>query len=342
MDCFSFHSSPVIVSNVMEALVSASTLQFLEISSAIKIQSCFRMFCERRAFLSCVKSIILIQRVFRGYLARNFVERLKGKMFCDYEASVYEYYASRIQACFRGYYVRCYVDNFYARRSYVKQTLKASNEVRMVAAEHLRLQKESDFVHQVDSQYHRYRAATEKLRFLTSTISCDSVYRRPCDVSSAVTVYGTHVENDIRYNSTIADRRELEQSIQKRVLEFSKRRENDAVPPPDPCHARSFTQISSRDSAGFDEKGKGKMYFTVKTGAWNRSNVDGCSLPSIVGPTSVDYVVPPRISPHFCVEDLSTTYDLEKEKLKKIVDAKEMHLMHSGKRFVVTSLGRTS
>ncbi|CBH18042.1 IQ calmodulin-binding motif containing protein, putative [Trypanosoma equiperdum] len=322
-----------LVSSVMDAFVGASERQFKEIDAACKIQSLYRMWRERCAYRRIRNAALNVQRLYRGHLDRRRVLETRALNAALHEGSVYEYYASLIQACFRGYYVRRYVDNFYARRSYVQMTVKASDAVREAAEVQLKEQQEREAAEKIRRRDLRYKRATEKLHYITSTLNCGGIYKRPTDISSATTIYGTCVEDDIRNGSKAVRRPQLETTVRNRLKMASvsarKERGEWGRRPP----ASQDLQQAGGDTG---EKTDSMMYFTVTSGAWNRSGVKGCSLPPIRGPDEVDAVKCNVVS-HCCIEDFLSTYDEEKLKIERSVDKKEIELAHKKQRFTVSA-----
>lgn len=158
---------------------------------AEKVQCVFRMFRERRTYKRTLRAILSVQRIFRAYVARNRVKRLQEKDELTYVESCFHYYASRIQAVFRGYYSRKYVDDYYARRAYIFSVAARSDEVLQDAIHQRLVSDKEDAEAQQKKEKAAYTKATEQVHFILSTVGCSGVYRRwPLDDFSRVELQG--------------------------------------------------------------------------------------------------------------------------------------------------------
>nr|CCC95608.1 unnamed protein product [Trypanosoma congolense IL3000] len=323
-------SCPRLVVAVMDALGAASASYLNEVMAACKIQSTYRMWRERRAYCRLCSAALCIQRVYRGHWDRRRVEMMRQDIATLHERCVYEYYASLIQACFRGYYVRRYKDNFYARRHYIQLTVRASEAVRGAAALELEEQQTREDAEKVNMRLKDYRGATEKIHFMTSTMSLDSIYRRPMDTYSVPTIYGTYVEDDIRRNSSLVRRPELEMTVRTRLKMAAKKAKEASGEWGRRPHDTTMEHTPDKGESADDS---GKMMFTVTSGAWNRCGVKGCSLPSING-VGKGYAVRCNVSSHCCTENFLSTNDEESKKIALLVDKKEIELLHKKQRFI--------
>lgn len=145
---------------------------------AEKVQCVFRMFRERRAYQRTLRAILSLQRIFRAYVARNTVKTQQESDEIEYEKNCFHYYASRIQAVFRGYYSRKYVDDYYARRAYIFSVAARSDDVLQNAILQRLVRDKEDDEAQQKKEESVYTKATEKVHFILSTVECSGVYRR--------------------------------------------------------------------------------------------------------------------------------------------------------------------
>ncbi|RNE95651.1 putative spermatogenesis-associated protein 17-like [Trypanosoma rangeli] len=195
---------PQLVSSLMGMIADAYDLQQLELCAARTIQSAYRMWRQYGAYRVVKRAVVCLQRVYRGHMQRKRAIQRREQAEEAHERAVYEYYATRIQACFRGYYVRSHMDNFYARKLYIEETVKASLQVQEMATQLFHEQVERDTETRRLQQEKSYKEATEKLRHLVSTVSVSGIYRRPMVPCLTMSVYGTCVEDDIRRNGEAA------------------------------------------------------------------------------------------------------------------------------------------
>eukprot|EP00796_Vickermania_ingenoplastis_P008104 gene8104-5640_t len=167
---------------------------------AEKIQATFRMYRQRRAYLAIRRSVIGMQRVFRGHVTRVEMKQECAGQDEGFEMACFNYYATRIQAVFRGYYSRKYVDDYYARRAYIRTVAAHSEAVRQMA-EQQRLANENhgceDHREKMEAEYIK---AAEQVHFMLSTVGKRGVYRR-C------------VEDDIRKNAQRVRREERAKEV---------------------------------------------------------------------------------------------------------------------------------
>lgn len=163
---------------VIASQQQAYSMADFESFCAAKIQSVFRMCRERQTYQRIRCAIVAIQRVFRAYVERKKINVQREEEELQYEISCFHYYATRIQAVFRGYYSRKYVDDYYARRAYIFAVAAQSDRV-LQNAIHQRLvsDAESDLAQCVKEET-AYTKATQQVHFILSTVGCSGVYRR--------------------------------------------------------------------------------------------------------------------------------------------------------------------
>ncbi|GLD58296.1 spermatogenesis-associated protein 17 isoform X1 [Lates japonicus] len=112
-----------------------------ENQAATRIQSWFRA-CKVRAYLSHLhKKAIIIQKIWRGFTARARFRQMVKAAYFIMKMNFYEEMAVRIQRRWRGFFVRRYIHNFYARKSYLEGLSRKNELVRRELDEHEELQK---------------------------------------------------------------------------------------------------------------------------------------------------------------------------------------------------------
>lgn len=201
---------------VLDALQVASDTAEFENFCAEKIQATYRMFRQRRSYQSSRRCIIAMQRVYRGHLRRNEVHRNCEGDNMSFEEACFHYYATRIQAIFRGYYCRKYVDDYYARRAYIRRVAADSEMVRTQAAELREEQELENSKARQEKSNLAYVRATERVHFMLSTVGRSGVYRRCAEPTGASTKpFGSNVESDIRENTRRVRREEREKEIRR-------------------------------------------------------------------------------------------------------------------------------
>ncbi|KEG09439.1 putative spermatogenesis-associated protein 17-like [Trypanosoma grayi] len=331
---------PQLVTSIIEGLARASALQASETDAALKVQAAYRMWRDRRSYQQKKSAVVCMQRMYRGHMQRKRVMGLREIADLSHERAVYEYYAARIQACFRGFYVRRYVDNFYARKRYIERTMKVSADVRDMGAQMLEEQILQATVTRLSHKDESYREATEKLHHMLSTVSVSGVYRHPVEPTAAETIYGTKVEDDIRRHTAAVRRPQHVRKVRERLKAFATEGKRDATSLV-PATKHDSTKYSQPQAGDVDKGQDNIMHFTVLHGAWNRRHVEGCSLPPIAGASAETKKGATRsVVSHSCIEDFSPLYDTESAELARRVDTKGMQALHGSKPFVVPTTKR--
>ncbi|KAG5464258.1 hypothetical protein LSCM1_00439 [Leishmania martiniquensis] len=185
VDIFSGHYSRItpaygcsLVKAVLRALEDADAHAPAELNAAVTIQATFRMYRHRKAFLTVRHHACLIQRVYRGYITRKHleVERATVRQMA-YLQAVFDMFATRIQACYRGYQSRKTRSNYYAQQAYLKAVTALSSEV--LAQAH-NTQVEQDAVRNAEARQLQellYARRTARMHYMVSTCSLPSVYQ---------------------------------------------------------------------------------------------------------------------------------------------------------------------
>ncbi|XP_044058727.1 spermatogenesis-associated protein 17 isoform X2 [Siniperca chuatsi] len=150
-----------------------------ENQAATRIQSWFRA-CKVRAYLSHLhKKAIIIQKIWRGFTARARFRQMVKAAYFIMKMNFYEEMAVRIQRRWRGFFVRKYIHNFYARKSYLEGLSRKNELVRRELDELEKLQKrERDCLEMVKEQTAMVYQA-HRLHHLLSTKQCPGVFNSP-------------------------------------------------------------------------------------------------------------------------------------------------------------------
>ncbi|XP_059202570.1 spermatogenesis-associated protein 17 [Centropristis striata] len=173
-----FDISPVCLGHI-SMWIYTTDLSYRENQAATRIQSWFRG-CKLRAYLSHLhKKAIIIQKIWRGFTARARFRQMVKAAYFIMKKNFYEEMAVRIQQTWRGFFVRKYVHNFYARKSYLEGLSRKNELVRRELHELEELQKrERDCVEMVKVQSARVFQA-HRLHHLLSTKQCPGVFNSP-------------------------------------------------------------------------------------------------------------------------------------------------------------------
>uniref|UniRef100_A0A665SXS1 Spermatogenesis associated 17 n=1 Tax=Echeneis naucrates TaxID=173247 RepID=A0A665SXS1_ECHNA len=150
-----------------------------ENQAATRIQSWFRA-CKVRAYLSHLhKKAIIIQKIWRGFTARARFRQMVKAAYFIMKMNFYEEMAVRIQRRWRGFFVRKYIHNFYARKSYLEGLSRKNELLRRELDELEELQKrERDCLEKIKEQTAMVYQA-HRLHHLLSTEQCPGVFNSP-------------------------------------------------------------------------------------------------------------------------------------------------------------------
>ncbi|EKF29082.1 hypothetical protein MOQ_007150 [Trypanosoma cruzi marinkellei] len=324
---------PQLVASLMEAMAHASSLQHVELSAAITIQSFYRMWRDRRSYRVLRSAVVCLQRMYRGHMHRKRVAELREEAEASHERAVYEYYATRIQACFRGYYVRCRINDFYAKKFYIEHTVSVSSHVQEMANKMLQDRLQEELERRRSKQEQAYKEATEKLHHLISTTCVSGIYRRPVIPCSTVTVYGTSVENDIRNNSGAALRLQHKRRLRETLKKVVSDRRKDGMGAAT-ITDEDFKKSHSKCTGDKNEAEGNVSKSSTLRGAWNRSGIERLSLPPIKTTVGSGNKYLGKIVSHSCIDEFEPMYDTNSAALRRCVDAKEIEALHGKKPFV--------
>ncbi|KAL7695848.1 IQ calmodulin-binding motif containing protein [Lotmaria passim] len=169
-----------LVNSVLQALEDASLCASVELHAAVKIQATFRMHQQATIFREVRRKACTIQRMFRGYSTRKHLENERATaQKLAYLKTVFDVFATRIQACYRGYASRKMRSNYYAQQAYI-HTVTARAAAVLEDAHRARV--EQDKLRTAESQRVQalsYARRTAQMHHTISTCSIPSVYQRP-------------------------------------------------------------------------------------------------------------------------------------------------------------------
>ncbi|XP_062276734.1 spermatogenesis-associated protein 17 [Scomber scombrus] len=147
--------------------------------AATQIQSWFRA-CKVRAYLSHLhKKAIIIQKIWRGFTARARFRQMVKAAYFIMKMNFYEEMAVRIQQRWRGYFVRKYIHNFYARKSYLEGLSMKNKLVRRQLDELEELQQRERYCLEIVKEQTAKVYQAHRLHHLLSTKQCPGVFNSP-------------------------------------------------------------------------------------------------------------------------------------------------------------------
>ena len=102
----------------------------IEKKAAISIQTTFRMYLILTMFKTTKRAVMNIKRIWKGFKIRMMFLKLMREEKRRMQLVFFNSMASIIQKIFRGYYVRKYKHDFYARKTYLNKVAEKNQEVR--------------------------------------------------------------------------------------------------------------------------------------------------------------------------------------------------------------------
>jgi len=165
--------------DILSSLRAIEETRIRENEAVIKIQSWFRS-QQIQAFLRFLhQSAGLIQKTYRGYAGRRvFREKVQNELN-NIRQAYYDQMTTKIQSRWRGFYVRKYKFDFYARKRYLNALLIKNESVR----EHLnkvKIEKEKELENQLaDKELAATLYENRKNHYLLSTQVSRGIYNSP-------------------------------------------------------------------------------------------------------------------------------------------------------------------
>ena len=153
--------------------------RYLELNACLKIQKNARKrICERRSRL--LKEICLeIQRHFRGFLARDLLEKNVQDLSNEMNAQFFDYHAIIIQKHWQGYKCRRNKLDYHERRKYLQMIKHRNEETLIKLQEYSRcVQYELERQNELESRK-EFNKIANNLHHLVSTSTIPGVYNNP-------------------------------------------------------------------------------------------------------------------------------------------------------------------
>ncbi|XP_029114602.1 spermatogenesis-associated protein 17 isoform X1 [Scleropages formosus] len=163
----------------IEGIKEEHVIENREHSAAVRLQSWFRG-CQVRARLRLLhRKATIIQKVWRGFRARNQFRQMVKKAYFVMKMNFYNEMAIRIQRRWRGYYVRKYIHNYYALKRYLEGLTIKNEQVRKDLEEFAELQRREMERLAREREGQRKCLQAQRLHFLLSTEQCPGVFNSP-------------------------------------------------------------------------------------------------------------------------------------------------------------------
>ncbi len=150
-----------------------------ETHAATVIQSYYRMYVVRRGLRRLNEKAVVIQKVYRARLAKKEHKRRLQQHVISLRVNYFNAHATCIQKHFRAFMSRKYKHDFYARKQYIAEVTRRSEQV----VDEMRATYKRQLVHEETQRLQESERAFEKvvgkLHHLISTESCPSIFNSP-------------------------------------------------------------------------------------------------------------------------------------------------------------------
>ena len=167
-----------VVKRCRKLVRAASDAAKSEHDAAVKIQSFVRLHFLRIWYNHVLALIIRGQRIYRGHAGRKRAVQLTAKRREWETMSFFHYQACMCQRIFRGYYSRRFRHDFHARKNYIRNILKKSEELRKSLAEHREIAAREEQDRRMAKAQEEFKNVAQNLHHLLSTKSCPGIYIR--------------------------------------------------------------------------------------------------------------------------------------------------------------------
>ncbi|XP_042181426.1 spermatogenesis-associated protein 17 [Oncorhynchus tshawytscha] len=150
-----------------------------ENEAAILIQSWFRG-CQVRAYLSHLhRKATIIQKIWRGFTARAHFRQMVKAAYFIMKMNFYHEMSVRIQQRWRGYCVRKYSHNYYARKRYMEGLARKNKQIRRDLEEFSEFQRRERERMAMEREEQEKNVQAQRMHFLLSTKQCPGVFNSP-------------------------------------------------------------------------------------------------------------------------------------------------------------------
>ncbi|XP_057305079.1 spermatogenesis-associated protein 17-like [Hydractinia symbiolongicarpus] len=162
---------------------ASDSARLQERSSTIKIQSWFRSIRVQKYIRYLHRCATIIQKTYRGYVGRSLYREIVQNKMNLMRKHYYDVMATKIQARWRGFYIRKYKFDFYARKRYLN-ALVCKNEIfRQQVKEIQKMNELEEEAKRIDNQMAAATFVNRKTHYLLSTNVCPGIYNSPNEKS---------------------------------------------------------------------------------------------------------------------------------------------------------------
>lgn len=172
----------------------------IENRAATTIQSYYRAFIVRRSLKMLNDKAIVIQKVYRARLAKKTHRMKLQQHVISLRVGYFNEKATCIQKYFRAYLSRKYKHDFYARKEYIREVTRKSDQVVADMRATFKRQVEEEEKGRLQTSQANFEKLISKLHHLISTESCPSIFNSPYTALTGgpPTIAGLHVEDYLK------------------------------------------------------------------------------------------------------------------------------------------------
>ncbi|CAI2379969.1 unnamed protein product [Moneuplotes crassus] len=168
-----------VVTNYYENLSKAEDNREKEKKAAISIQTTFRMYLILTLFKTTKRAVRNIERIWKGFKVRRLFLKLMREEKRRMQMVFFNAMATIIQKIFRGYYVRKYKHDFYARKTYLSKVVLKNEEVRDKLEEFRRTSEEEEEKRKEEIARLELTKVASNVHHLCSTKAIPGVFNSP-------------------------------------------------------------------------------------------------------------------------------------------------------------------
>jgi len=169
-----------------------------EISAIGAIQKLWRGYVARKYVAFLHSQATDIERVWRGYCGREWAKETQRQRITDAEARFFDAMATLIQKVWRGHRSRQMNQDFYARKNYVMNVTKRSQQLQQNIAKQLDQQRALEEEQMEMKKTEEFTQITENLHHLLGTTHIRGVFSSPYGESFSTSAFGRPMEDHIK------------------------------------------------------------------------------------------------------------------------------------------------
>lgn len=188
----------VFLNDLQDKIRDAFENKDLENKSVILIQKIYRGTLAREFFRRNVYFFIEIQRVFRGHKGRDKVKNAKKSKQVSRQVALFQYFSVQIQKIFRAFYSRKYKNNFYKRKTYLLTVAAKGTEMRQQMLQYAKEQENYEEMESTNKKESEFKKFASNLHHLLSTKQIRGIYNPNPNHMETPTMNNIAIEDHVR------------------------------------------------------------------------------------------------------------------------------------------------